>query len=448
MMDFNTFARPAAAAAAMALSMSALGTTPVFDWGLQFGTAQNETGEALAVDSTGHVYITGGTRGALGGPNAGDLDAYLAKYDPSGNLIWNKQLGAISTDLSLSLAIDSADNAYISGLTSSSLGGASSGNQDAFLAKYDSAGNLDWTRQLGTSATDFSRSVAVDSAGNAYITGITQGSLGGAHAGSNDAFLAKYNTAGTLVWTRQLGTSSNEDSTGVAVDGSGNVYISGFTLGSLGGPNAGSYDAFLAKYDAAGNLDWTRQIGSGSSDRNLAVTLDNAGNIFITGNTTGSLDGVNAGNTDVFVTKFDSAGNETWTRQLGTADYESGNSIAADAAGDVYISGFTTGSLGGPSSGGNDVILVKYDADGNLIWTEQIGSDVLDISGSVVLDGTGNAYLTGRTYGSMVGPNSGGEDAFLIKYSNVPEPGSLVLLAIAGPVLLRRRRAAPRAERS
>jgi hypothetical protein len=117
--------------------------------------------------------------------------------------------------------------------------------------------SVEWTRQLGTSEFDNSRGVSADGLGNVYISGFTNGSLGGPYAGGDDAFVSKYDAAGNFQWSRQLGTSSFDgvdESYGVSADGLGNVYISGYTHGSLGGPNAGEYDAFVSKYDAAGNF--------------------------------------------------------------------------------------------------------------------------------------------------------------------------------------------------
>src|SRR6185295_12430274 len=142
-----------------------------------------------------------------------------------------------------------------------------------------------WSRQIGTSGGEQSFSVAVDASGSAFISGFTTGSLGGPNAGGQDAFLVKYDAAGSLLWSRQIGTSSGEESKSVAVDGAGNAYISGYTSGSLDGPNAGPPDAFLAKYDTAGNLLWTRQIGTSANDQSNAVAVDASGNAYISGYT-------------------------------------------------------------------------------------------------------------------------------------------------------------------
>ncbi len=171
-------------------------------------------------------------------------------------------------------------------------------------ARGESPYPVSWMRQLGTSGWDQSNSVAVDGAGNAFISGYTSGSLVGTNAGLSDAFLSKYDSAGNFQWTRQLGTSDFDYSNSVAVDGAGNAFISGHTWGSLVGTNAGSWDAFLTKYDSAGTWQWTRQLGTSSADISRSVAVDGAGNAFISGDTYGSLDGDNAGDSDAFLVKF------------------------------------------------------------------------------------------------------------------------------------------------
>ncbi len=207
-------------------------------WTRQLGTSAYSASNSVAIDGSGNAYISGNTSGDLGGTSEGGYDAFLAKYDTSGSLLWTEQLGTSSSDYSRSVAIDGSGNAYISGATQGSLGGPNVGNYDAFLAKYDSAGSLLWTEQLGTGYSDYSYSVAIDGSGNAYISG----------RASIDALLAKYDTSGSLLWTRLLGTSSTDESYSVAIDGSGNAYISGLTWGDLGSPNEGLGDAFLAKF--------------------------------------------------------------------------------------------------------------------------------------------------------------------------------------------------------
>ena len=298
---------------------------------------------------------------------------------------------------------------------------------------------VEWKRQIGTSVFDRSDSVALDAFGNAYITGYTRGDLGGSNAGGDDAFLSKFDSAGNELWTSQIGSTEQDLSYSVAVDASGNVYISGNTTGDLGGPNAGFYDAFLSKFDSSGNEAWTTQIGTKQWDRSSSVAVDASGDIYISGRTTGDLGGSRIGWQDAFLSKFDPEGHELWTTQIGTIYDDKSNAVAVDASGNVYISGSNQDDPSGPSAGDIDVFLSKLDSDGNELWTTQIGSSDRDGSSSVAVDASGNVYISGSTSGDLGGPNAGDWDAFLVKYE-VPEPATLGMLTLGGLAILRRRR--------
>ncbi len=330
-------------------------------WTAQIGTVNGEESHSVAVDASGNAYITGSTWGDLGGANAGHSDAFLTKFDASGNELWSQQVGSVGYDYSYSVAMDASGNAYITGNTGGDLAGANAGGRDAFLTKFDSSGNELWSQQVGTASDDASFSVAVDASGNAYITGFTGGDLGGVSAGYDDAFLTKFDTLGNELWSQQIGTAGYDISESVAVDTSGNIYISGYTSGDLGGANAGGYDAFLTKFDASGNELWSQQIGTASSDYSNSVAVDASGNAYITGHTPGDLGGANAGNDDAFLTKFDTLGNELWSQQIGTANTDNSHSVAVDASGNAYITGYTRGDLGGTNAGSMDAFLTKFE---------------------------------------------------------------------------------------
>ncbi len=408
-------------------------------WSRQIGTSSDDLSLSVAVDVSGNAYISGYTRGSLGGPNAGSWDAFLTKFDASGNELWSQQIGTSTTDISYSVAVDASGNAYISGYTSGSLGGTSAGYYDAFLAKFDASGNELWSRQIGTSTYDYSRSVAVDASGNAYISGYTGGNLGGPNAGGTDAFLTKFDASGAELWSQQIGTSSSDKSYSVAVDAAGNAYISGYTGGDLGGTNAGTWDAFLTKFDASGAELWSRQIGTSGYDYSYSVSVAASGDAYISGHTLGDLGGTSAGIWDAFLAKFDGSGNELWSQQIGTSSSDESYSVAVDASGNAYISGATGGSLGGLNAGFSDAFLTKFDASGNELWSRQIGTSSDDASFSVAVDASGNAYISGYTLGSLGGPNAGDYDAFLVKYE-VPEPATMSLLAMGACLPLLRRR--------
>ncbi len=400
-------------------------------WVRQLGTSGVDHAYGVSADGLGNVYVSGSASGSLVGPDGRD-GAFLTKYDAAGNLLWTQQLGTKQfMTISYGVSADGLGNVYISGSTWGSLGGPRAGWEDAFVSKYDAAANLLWTRQLGTVNNDGSTAVSADGLGNVYISGITELSLGGPNAGKEDAFVSKYDAAGNFLWTRQLGTSDVDCSHGVSADSLGNVFICGWTYGSLGGPEAGDHDAFVSKYDAAGNLLWARQLGTSDIDEAHGVAADGLGNVYISGETWGSLEGPKVGLVpDAFVSKYDAAGSLLWTRQLGTSNWDESYGASADGLGNVYVSGRTRGSLGGANVGWGDAFVSKYDAVGNLLWTQQLGTSEEDRSLAVSADGLGNVYIAGYTEGSLGAPNAGWHDAFTAKLV-VPEPGTAAL-ALAG----------------
>jgi Lectin C-type domain/Beta-propeller repeat len=390
-------------------------------WLKQLGTpSQDGTWEdGVAIDSSGNVYLAGYTEGSLSGPQAGNGDAFLAKYDSSGNLLWMRQLGTTQYEWYENVATDSFGNAYISGATYGSLGGPLAGADDTFLAKYDSNGMLLWKRQLGGSSWDGSRSVATDSSGNAYIVGETGNSLGGSGSlvGNIDAWIGKYSSNGTLLWTKQLGTTVYDGASDVVIDNSGNIYISGWTEGSLGGTSAGGIDAWVAKYNSSGTRLWTKQLGTSADDQSWSIATDAAGNVYLTGLTSGNLGGINAGGDDAWVAKYNPNGNLLWTRQLGTFVDDQAFGIAVTDNGKVYISGWTNGNLGGTNAGGQDAWFAQYDTNGTLFRIQQMGTASNDDSNSIAVDNSGHLYLAGGTSGSLGGINAGQGDAWVAKYN-------------------------------
>lgn len=241
-------------------------------------TSQSDRCSSVTVDGSGSVYCAGYTSGSLGEANGGNghNDAFVLKLNSSGNLVWLKQLGSVtsvpggntsSDDQCNSVTVDGSGNVYCAGNTFGSLGetNGGGGNADAFVMKLDSSGNLAWLKQLGsvtpvpggnTAEQDQCSSIAVDGSGNVYCAGATNGSLGEAAGGDEDAFVMKLNASGNLVGLKQLGsvtsvpggdTLQSDVCTSVVVDGSGQVYCAGSTNGSLGEANGGDRDAFIWK---------------------------------------------------------------------------------------------------------------------------------------------------------------------------------------------------------
>jgi beta-propeller repeat-containing protein len=265
----------------------------------------------------------------------------------------------------------------------------------------------DWQRALGSRGLSVSSSgVAADTGRNALVTGNTDGALDGANAGSLDAYVAKYSVNGDALWARQLGSSDVDTSAGVSVDAAGGVFIAGATSGALDGSAAGFGDAFVAKYSSDGVLAWVRQLGTSQPDAASAVTVDTDGNVIIAGYSRGTLDGTREGlDADALVAKYTTDGVLVWSRQLGSQPgYDDlAASVSSDADGNVVIAGHSFGGLEEGSSGSADAFLAKYSAGGELLWLRQRGEANYDSADAVGTDAGGDIFVAGQIDGFLVG---------------------------------------------
>jgi len=456
-----------------------------FDWAKAIGGRGADKGYSVTVDVNGNVYVTGSfasdsidfNRGGSGGilTAVGNYDVFLAKYDAAGNFLWAKTMGGSRTDYGQGIAVDDSGNVYVTGYFTDSVNfnpGGSGGMltavvaRDVFLAKYDTGGNYLWAKSMGGGGNDQSQGVAVDGSGNVFVTGwfnsdtanFNLGSSGGmlinVGPGLSDAFLAKYDAGGSFIWAKNMGGSNADQGQSVAVDGSGNVYVTGyfasdtadFNLGSSGGTltTAGDDDVFLAKYDAGGNYIWARSMGGSNSDNGYGVAVDGSGNVYCTGNfrldtadfNPGGSGGTltTAGNYDIFLAKYDAGGNYIWARSMGGSSSDNGYGVAVDGSGNVYVTGFfqsdtanfnpahSNGTL--TTAGGVDIFLAKYDAGGNYLWAKNMGGNKGDYGQGIAVDGSGNVYGTGYfnaiatfDFASGVQLTSGGStDIYLVKF--------------------------------
>ncbi|MBI5189737.1 MAG: SBBP repeat-containing protein [Nitrospirae bacterium] len=293
--------------------------------------------------------------------------------------------------------------------------------------------NTLWTRQIKMSGSWMDTrvaGVATDASGNVYTAGLTWGRLddGYVNAGRSDCFVVKYGPDGVKQWTRQFGTSTDDWASGVAVDGSGDVYVSGFTWGGLHDQtSAGWCDLFVIKYNSAGVRQWTRQRGTSTSEAAMCVSVDASGNVYVAGHTYGSLDGkANAGGADIFIVMYDTFGVYKGTSQLGTANNDYAYGVSADTTGNVYVAGFTDGNLYGTNAGGTDLFVAMYDSEGGLQWKKQLGTSANDEAYGVAVDNSGYVYAAGATFGVLdenYTPEGGGgdlplSDAYVVKYNN------------------------------
>ena len=278
-----------------------------------------------------------------------------------------------------------------------------------------------WAKSEGGNKYDYSNSVTTDASGNVYITGsfasptISFGSttLTNSAIGYYDVFIVKYDAAGSVIWAKSAGGSDYDYSQSVTTDSLGNVYITGsfaspnITFGTTTLTNAGYGNVFLVKYDSAGSVVWAKSAGGNRDDESRSVTTDATGNIYITGYfssptiTLGTTTITNVGGNDIFIMKFDSDGNVLWAKSAGGINDEQGQFLASDALGNVYISGFFAsptinfGTTMLSNSGTDNIFLVKFDKNGSVLWAKSVVGNGDDVAQYVTTDILGNVYITG-----------------------------------------------------
>lgn len=303
--------------------------------------------------------------------------------------------------------------------------------------------NLLAIASAGGTGVDEARSIAVDGNGNVYVTGYfegtaTFGNVTKTSAGYRDIFVAKYDKSGSVQWVQSAGGTSNDFGSGIAVDGNGNVYVTGYfydtaTFGNISKTSAGDTEIFVVKYNAAGTFQWVETAGGTFSDAGYDITVDGSGNVYVTGYfsdtaTFGTASKSSAGANDTFVAKYNAAGMLLWVQSIGGTDGDSGQQVAVDGSGNVYV----TGSFGGTANFGTitktaagtyDMFVAKYDPVAEVWrWVQTVGHTGISIGRAIALDGSGNVYVTGYfentvTFGTTSKISAGSSDIFVVKYS-------------------------------
>lgn len=333
---------------------------------------------------------------------------------------WVRQFGTSRYDLAFAVATDPS-GVYAAGFANLALPGQDyHRGSDAFVGKYRPNGGDIWIRQFGTSGTDQARAIALDETG-IYAAGDTDGTFHGLTGqGAFDGFIRKFDPRGNELWTQQFGTSGNERVLAVAADPHG-VYIAGSTDGVFSGrPGHGGLDAFVSKYSSKGARLWTRQFGTPGTDEAVAISVDRSG-IYVAGSTDANFpEQPGSGGVDAFVRKYRPSGEQAWTSQFGTPGTDRAAGIVARSTG-IYLAGSTDGALDGPGQGGLDGFVRKLNARGSAIWTRQFGSPGTDeAQGIAVLSAA--VYVVTSTDGAFPGQANAGEwDAVLSRYNSKGE---------------------------
>ncbi len=465
-------------------------TNPVaFGYALDIGGGSDDAGRAVTTDGAGYAYVTGNFSGTVDfDPSAvvtnltsdGGSDGYVAKYTPAGALVWAKALGG---DGAAGIALDGQGNVYTVGTLfgqgdfDPSAGVYTligNGAWDAYVSKLDSSGNFVWAKALGGTAEDFGTGIAVDFAGTVVVTGYFRGTGdfdpgAGAYnltsAGGDDAFAAKLDAAGNFRWAKRWGGATHDRAYGVTLDAQGNAVTTGYFTGTADldpGPGvqnrtAAYTDGYVSKLDPDGNLLWASPLGQTGNTVSVvgtAVAVDGAGNVYTTGEFNGTADFdpspgtftlTNVGYENPFVSKLDAAGHFVWAKSVAgsSLEHSGGAGIAVDVGGNIYTTGYFSGTIDADPTAGTQVLnslgsvdayLIKWDAAGQYVWAGRTGGGGFDEGDGVATDPFGGVvvagYFTGPVdldfdlpAGDHTLTNNGATDGFVLKLAQQSASG-------------------------
>jgi hypothetical protein len=463
-------------------------------WAHSAGGIGNDVDNSVFADTDGNVYVTGRFQDTVDfdpGPGVfslialGSSDAFVTKFDKYGNHIWSIKFGGINSFATNchSLSVDDSGNVLITGSFSYTVDfdpgpgiynlSSSGGNNDAFICKLNSSGSLQWAISFGNNSWDFGLDVTTDSFGNIYATGSFSGSVDfdpgpGAFiystiTGASHTYILKLTSAGNFIWAKQFGAGWSVGAYTLKLDNLGNIYTSGEFAGicdfNPGSPtfyltSFGIYDGFIAKLDNNGEFIFAKQIGGTTNDKISSMTMDQYCNLYTTGNfgLTADFDpgpGIenmsSYGQNDIFIAKYDSAGNYLWAKQIGDTLNDAGSCILSDQSGYIYITGFFEGTVDfNPGldslsliSDSVDAFISKFDSASNFIWVNKIGGPFVDAGGSFFIDKLNTIYLTGvfqdtvdfdLDTGSVNLVSSGLFDVFIAKYRQCSQTNSTLFI--------------------
>lgn len=423
-------------------------------WVQQAGGIKHDKIRGIAVDNEGNCFVTGEfTEKAQFADQTvtsrGNMDFVLAKYNPQGKLLWLQTAGGTEIDRGYAVAVDQAGNSYVTGHFQSptfQIGDKTFKNQgdyDYFIAKYDPTGKLLWAESAGGTGYDYGHGVAVTPEGECYVAGSFAGEVKFGDSQSKNKqgrslFVAKYDTNGKVLWSQLAGNGRSQSGHQIAVDQTGHCYVCGFITGlvELDGQQVGTdskvQDIFLAKLTPTGKLVWSANSGGQANGLSTGVAVDQRGNCYLTGmfkneaqfgNTTLK----SAGGYDIFVARINAEGTPAWAYSGGGEKTDYGLGIATDQAGNCYVTGEFTDDVKFMGKhltqlGGRDLFITRFSPEGKLDWLEMLGGDKSDLSYAIAVDRNNHCFISGAfspstQYQSHQLKSRGSNDIFLIKLS-------------------------------
>ncbi|MES2284141.1 MAG: Ig-like domain-containing protein [Bacteroidota bacterium] len=418
--------------------IEAQSTLPGFQWTKRDGEGQYDYGYGIATDSVGNVYVAGKFEmdANFGGNTwvkcAGNHDIFVAKYDPLGNFLWVRTAGGVWGDYSRAVSCDAGGNVYVTGeieMNCEFFGSGiilySHGDNDIFVCKYNTNGDMQWAKKLGggpKSDRGYGITYTNDGvyiAGNFQETCVFNENITITPKGAYDIFVAKYSLNGDFQWIRTAGGTGNDEGWAISSDPAGNVYATGYFSGSanFSGTNissSGGADIFIAKYNSAGTLLWVTKAGGSGNDYGRGITVDKLSRIYITGGFRSRCDFGSirltavSSNDDIFIASYNSSGTPVWARRAGGSYGDIGKAITVDPSYNVTITGYfagtaTFGNTNITGIDGSEIYVASYDASGNFKWvlkatgvSDAQSSGGLSESGlSIAADKWNNVFASG-----------------------------------------------------
>jgi len=392
------------------IKLSDLDTTPTSAVSVSAApTSGTTTANDTVVDASGNVYVLGNATGDFGNQvNQGSQDAYLTKYDSAGNVLWTRLLGSTGTASGTSLALDPTGGVVISGSTSADLSPTSvaDGNTDTYVAKYDTNGNQTWVKQLQTLSQNQAMAVSVDASGNVYVGGQVSGGVigkGQTQAGGQDAYLAKLDKKGNLVYENQFGSSGNDQVAATATAADGSLYVASVQNGH----------AIVAKYangDATQPPVWQQDLGDLQNGGGIGGLAVSGNQLYVSGTTqNGNLtaggaatvaNAASGGGSDAFVFNLTDQGGTAganYVSYVGTGAIDKGGQITVGGDGTVYLTGTTQGTFAGQNrniANVSNAFATALAPNGAIDWTKQYGGmDGISTGAAVAVDSSGSSVL-------------------------------------------------------
>lgn len=481
---------------------------PLFEWARATG---GNTGldSKIAIDASGNTYTTGEFLGTIDFDpgvgvynitSAGTGDVFISKLDKDGNFVWAKSLGGAGYDKANSVATDASGNVYTTGYFNGTADfdpGAgvlsfTSASKDVFISKLDTDGNFVWAKQFGGPFfyEDEAYDIKVDASGNVYTTGFFKNTTDfdpgpgvfNMSLTTGGSFISKLDADGNFVWAKSFGGTDGGGVTGnsLTLDANGNVYTTGLFGKTIDfDPGAGVFtltsttnyvysSTFISKLDNDGNFVWAKSLNEnylgGVTFNEYGIATDASANVYLTSRFEGTQDfdpGAGtfnltpAGDSDIYILKLNSSGEFVWVKSFGSTDYDGGRDVATDASGNIYFTGFFSGTVDVDpgagtfnliSAGFSDILVCKLDDNGNFVWAGSVEENAYDKGTSLALDASGNVHITGYFYSTGdfdPGPckynltSTGTSDLFVLKLKQgtaVPGPEITSFSPVSGPV--------------